>query len=566
MSGTAQTATSVIRLEGGDSMWTHHDLVLLRWLSVLTLVLWEFVLFRCELPAQGHEAKGKITFITPEFVYTSLGRSNHVEDSSNVNVIAKGDTIARLRVVASSSKSTACRLLSFRRAPAIGDTVVAFVAGEAVALSDSLATRIQDTVMVTPTSAINHRVIGQGSSLPSAWLTVQGRIALQYTTFIYSDQNYNQSEPGVSVSMKGKLNGTNFTFQISGNFRALIRNRDFIASAYSSNLTKVYRLSFDYSDGVNSLSLGRVVPGAAPLLGAVDGGYVTHTFGDITMGLSGGFEPAYVPGFSFTDLRKIAVFGEYQSPNRRLFDGTVVYSRSYFKTQLSREAMGGSLVINPTQSIFFTAQSEVDLRTVLDGDLTGKAKLTSLNASLNYAAIHELSIGVGVSVWRPTYFFGFIQTVPQEFLDTKLRTTPLFTLRLDAPGGLSASNSYSPRSSDDGFGKEYLNTSSIGWYDRSFTGINYRASYTVNTTLVSRIKGYALSAQRTITTRFNLNLRYQTNRYTLQNFSTTQDTRSLALDLLASLIPNVSLWLSTERNYGNVVRYTYFLAELSYHL
>ena len=532
---------------------------------VLPAILFLVIFLHAHGVAQNRPVRGTVTFMTSEYVYTTLGRNDSLHDSSRVMVISRRDTIAVLKVFAMSSKSSACVVVSSKRTPAPGDTVVSFVPRADISSRDTSAAVKADTAKMLPKSppAQPRQISGMDNTPP--WIKLQGRVSLQDLSFFYSDSRFNQSEPGVGINMTGKFTGSDLSFQIAGNFRTLLRDKNYFTSASSSNQTRVYRLSVDYNDSVNAFSLGRIIPVYAPLIGSVDGASYAHTFGILTLGLAGGFEPSYVPGISYTDMRKFSVFGTLQTSGRNLFQGTAVYSRSYHRSQLTRDLIEGSILWMASDRLSFTGQTDVDLRTHVNNGLSHDAQFTSINASFNYAVIREFSLGLGVSAWRPTYFFEVVQSFPDNFLDTRLRTTPYVRISLNLPGGISAMNSYSPRTSDQGFGKEYMNSSTLGWSDQSFTKIFYRATYTVNTTELTTVRGWTITAQRSISTIFNLDARYQTNRFDLLSFNQRSTTHALALDLLVSAISRVSFWISAERNYGMTMPYTSLFSELSYH-
>ncbi len=534
------------------------------WLLAFAVLL-PMIMSPPHVAAQNHPVRGTVSFLTSEYVYTTLGRNDSLHDSSLVMVISHRDTTAVLRVVAVSSKSSACAVLSSRRTPAVGDTVISYVPVTLIPRQDTTVPLRRDTAesphesrppLSRQTSRVEHT---------PPWIKLQGRVSLQDMTFLYSDSHFNQSQPGIGINLTGRFTGSDFSFHMFGNFRTLLRDKNFFTSASSSNQTRVYRLSIDYDDSVNSFSIGRIVPAYAPLTGSVDGASIAHTFGIVTLGFSGGFEPAYVPGISYTDMRKFSVSMTLQSEDHRLFQGTVVYSRSYYRSELTRNLVEGSaqVVFNDRLSLY--GQTDIDLQTKLNDSLDDKAQFTSINASLNYMVVQALSIGLGVSAWRPAYFFEVIRLYPDNFLDTRIRTTPYVRLSLNLPGGITAMNSYSPRSSDLGFGKEYLNSSSIGWSDQFYTKIFYRAAYTVNTTALTTVRGLTISAQRPISTMLNLNARFQINHFDLPSLDQVSISRAFALDMLVSLIPQVSFWMSAERNYGMTLPYTSLLAELSYH-
>ena len=502
--------------------------------------------------------RGKITFLTAEYVYTSLGRNDGLRDSMNVMVITRGDTIAHLTVAAVSSKSSACTIVSSRKKPAVGDSVLAFVPS-----APPPAEAGSPAGSPSPAGQTQAGSSRKPEATPG-WLSLKGRIAAQYFTLLFSDRTLDQKMPGVAMNLQGAFTGSPLSFRMSGNFRTLIRDASVIAPGQSPNQTRIYTASLDYSDSVNSISVGRVIPQFSPLLGAVDGAYAAHAFGQFTLGLSGGFEPYTVPGVRFSDQRKFALFAGFQTPDRRTIMTGLSYSRTYFQTSLIREVIGGTAMYMPSDLLYINAQSEVDLRTTLSDQQSMKGKLTSLLANINLNLLRGLSLGVGLSAWRPTYYFPSIRQLSDNMVDLQLRTTPTFNINCSLLQGVYIMNTYSPRSSDLGFGREYMNSSSIHVMNLAGTGISCGGSYTLNTTDLSDGRGYSLTAQRELFRGSTLDVRYETNHFDMLNFRQTSDTRNLAGNLMVQILQSASFILGVEHFSGDTTPFVSVYSELTY--
>jgi hypothetical protein len=529
---------------------------------ILLLIL---TLTSLRIDAQTSVVRGKITFITAEYVYTTLGRNDNLRDSMRVAVLSRTDTVAVLRVAALSSKSSACTLISSKRKPVVGDSVVALISAEKKSIDSTGIAHIPGAPAVPPTGRTGINVTEKKKSEATpAWLKLQGRISAQYFALYFDEKTLDQKTPGMSVNLRGSFTGSSLSFQMSGNFRSIIRDASVIAPGQSSNQTRIYSASIDYNDGENLISVGRVSPPFSPFLGSVDGGYAAHTFGPLTFGLSGGFEPYRIPGIAFTDQKKFALFAGYQSTDHRTLLGSVTYSRSYYQTTLIREVLGGMVTCMPTDLVYFTIQSEFDLRTKLNDQLSMKGKLTSILANVNVSVLRGLSFGVGVAAWRPTYFFPSIQPLANNFVDLTLRATPTFTANCSLIRGVYVSNSYSPRTSDSAFGKEYMNNSSIQFSDFLGSGVHWGATYTLNATSLSDSKGYNVNAQRELFRGAQIDLRYQTNRYTMRPLVQTIDSHDVAGTLMLQIFQQASFWIGVDRYTGNSNPFTSINTELSY--
>ncbi len=516
------------------------------------------------LHAQERVAQGTVTFVSPEYVYTSLGRSAGLTDSMRVSAVRRGDTIAVLKVAALSSHSSACVILSSVRQPVIGDSVITRIPALRKPEQDTITASLIDSLRHAATTQPAPVITSRQQPPDTAFITMQGRASLQYRTVAFAQTEFNQSEPGVALQLRGKVKNSNLSFQVVGNFRTLIRNQNAIARFSSTNLTRIYRMSLDYDDGTTAISVGRVLPQYSPSIGTVDGGMIAHTFGALTLGLSGGFEPTFIEGIAPTDLRKFSLFAGFRTPGQPLAQSNVAYSRTYYRSDIMREVVAGGLTVFPDQAVFLTAQTEVDLRTPVNGALSKHAKMTSLYATLNLRPLRELSFGLGVSSWRPTYFAPTIFTVPSLYVDTRLRTSPMFSVTMNLPRGMSLMNNYAPRTSELGFGKEYSNNTSMYLMDALGTGINCRGTYFVNASQYSTVNGYSASLQRSFAMYLDVTVRYQNNRTELTSFNQFMRTHALASDILVNFARRMSFWISAERNFGDQLSFTSLFTELSY--
>src|SRR5512135_3747375 len=87
-------------------------------LSIMLLLACSFA------EAQMESVQGKVTYLSAGTIYASIGWGGGNQDSTSLFVVAKDDTVAKLRVIAVSSKSCACTVISQKRDMVIGDVVV----------------------------------------------------------------------------------------------------------------------------------------------------------------------------------------------------------------------------------------------------------------------------------------------------------------------------------------------------------------------------------------------------------------------------------------------------------
>jgi hypothetical protein len=512
-----------------------------------------------------HVATGTITYISGDAVYTSLGRNSGIEDSTLVYVMAGKDTVVVLEVFALSSKSSVCSVVKSKRKIQTGDVVFADVP-ETKPLPEETRNVQPSKDFASVDSQLASRFLDKTTNQqPSeSLISLQGRVSVQYFTMRYADQTMNISQPGIILNLRGSVNGSPLKFEVYGNFRSLARGTRSPFAAGSENQTRLYRVSLDYDDGDNQISMGRIIPSAAPSIGYVDGILIARRIGGFVLGSAAGFEPNFTQQGIKTDYRKFAVFSSYQSENPLRLSATAAYARTYFHSQLDREVTSLYLSMNPYSDLSIYAQTDIDLRRKSHDNLLLSPNLTTLYANVNYRITDFFTFGVGAAAWRPTYSFSTIRTLADSLVDGAIRTSPTLSLNFFLPLGLSFYNTYSPRSSNQGLGKEYSNYSSVGISNLFNLGIVLRGSTNINATSSSTTRGYGGSIQKVFLGILDLGIRYQRYRYVVSGVDQKTSTESVATDLMISLTRSMTLWGSVERLHGGSGDGTTILAEISW--
>jgi hypothetical protein len=493
---------------------------------------------------QERPVRGKVTYLAGDVVYVSLGRDAGVRDSMNLFVRVKADTIATIRVFGFSSKSAACRVIATSRQIRIDDEVV----GTASQQESIKVIAPHDTaVAALPAEALQATPRNTIVTLPPPPLTVQGRVSAQYLSFRYSNSAAEVSQPGLVIDLRGKMNNTPFRFRFYGNLRSSAAGGTSPFSSGSRNLSRIYRASLEYDDGMNSVSFGRIIPLFAPAVGYTDGALFSRRFGTLVVGAGGGFEPDFSGRTFSTDMMKFLIFGALSSDEGFRYSVNLAYAKRYFHSTLDREVASSSLSLYPSSDLFVMAQSEVDLRSKSEESYLLKPRLSFLIGTVNYRAASFLTVGAGINSWRPSYAYSAIAALQDTLLDRELRTSPNVTATLMLPGGLSVSDSYSPRSSPDGFGKEYLSSGWISLSNAFHQAITLRGSMNISATTISTTRGYGATLQKMLGDLAQMSFRYQWYRYEFTGSDEINRTKSIALDLLVFLNRSFTLWGSFER-------------------
>jgi hypothetical protein len=157
-----------------------------------------------------------------------------------------------------------------------------------------------------------------------------------------------------------------------------------------------------------------------------------------------------------------------------------------------------------------------------------------------------------------------VSTLQDSLLDHDVRTSPSISASLWFPGGFSLNESYSPRSSADGFGKEYLNTGSISLSNAFDQGITLSGSMNSSATTISTTQGLGGSAQKMFGDLAQVNLRYQWFRYSMAGSGDINRTKSIALDLMMFVTGSLTFWGSYEHTTETSTNGSTLFTELSW--
>ncbi len=513
------------------------------------LIILAALILAGSIRAQDTLIRGSVTYISGDAIYTSLGRNAGIKDSSMLIVVSKKDSVAALKVFATSSKSSVCYLVSSRKMPTIGDSVVATIPNVIIDTGARKIARDSRNTVHRHEEPEQAGILKVSESVRSL-AKVQGRISLQYNRSSYPSLGTTYSQPAISLSLRGKATDLPLTFDVYGTFRSLIAGKQLFYASGQTNQSRIYRLSLDYDDTLNHVAFGRILPPASPSIGYTDGLMYARRVKDVTIGTALGYEPAFTQRTFSTDMKKISFFSRFDDEELWKSSFSVSYARIYFQSDLDREVVSTTLSIFPSYDFFFTAMSDIDLRTKFGTELRSKAQMTSLLSTINYRISPMLSIGGGINAWRPVYSFAAVRDVPDSLLDQQLQANPNMSINLLLPGGISLYNTYTPRTSDDGFGHEYGNYSSIAISNLLEYGINLRGSMNRSTTKWSSNNGYGANVGKSLQGFGEVNLRYETYNYEIHQVAENQQSESMSLELIMSFVPNVLMWGNVERLTG----------------
>jgi hypothetical protein len=517
------------------------------------------ILLTGSLAAQDTLVRGGVTYIGPDAVYASIGRSSGIADSSILLIRSGGDTIAVLKVFAVSSKSSVSHILHSTRPPRIGDQVEASV---------KIQGQPAPTATVTDTATRLMRRMGTESpSIRSQGgrpaITLGGRASIQYLRTTQPSYGRTITQPGLVLNLRGAARDIPLRFELSGNIRSMVYGKQLFFSSDQTNRSRIYRMFIEYDDTTNRITFGRFVPPGAMTTGYTDGVMFSRTEGFLTLGTSAGFEPSFAQQGLSTDMKKFSLFALVNAPDFMRMSANLSYTKRYDHTAVDREVVSSGIMMTPSPDLFITVQGDIDLRQPSGGELRSKAALTSLNAMVNERIIPELSVGAGVSAWRPVYSYASIAGIPDSLLDHQIQTTPSVSFTINLPRGVSMTSMYSPRSSANGFGSEYNASSALSAWNLAGSGFSVRGTYTRNLTPFTVLQGYGASLGRSFGRFGDATFRYQGYHYDYRQIDMSYNSSTLGLDGLVAVTSSLSLSGSVERMIGPGMDGYNIFAELS---
>jgi hypothetical protein len=507
--------------------------------------------------AQVLTVTGKVTFVSVGTVYVSAGRGNGLRDSVLVYVVAGKDTVATMRVIAVSSKSSACTVLLSHRDVVVGDDVVGRVGQED---KQETIVRPRDSTAVTKTGASQNK-----SAQPAeiSAVSLMGRVGLQYYTAQFENSAYNLNQPGMVVSLSATARDLPLRLEIYGNMRSVSRGGTSPFSGGATNDSRIYRLSLEYDDKCNVVTVGRILPLYAPSIGSIDGVSYARRFGNFLAGGAVGFQPSFSQQGISTDAQKVSFFTRYLNHEFYDLNITAAYARTTVSSQLDREVVSVGMNAYSTGGLSIYGYSDIDLRARSGAQVSLSPEVSSGYFMINYRLADFVTIGIGADASRPVYLLSSIQPLADSLMDHTLRSGATLSLNLYLTNGLGIYNTYTPRSFSNGFGKEYTNYSSVYWSNFLTTGAMVRGTYSMTSNGFTTSRGYGVNLQRNVFGA-DITVRYQQSKYNILQLDESNRSETFGADLMVLLSKRLSWIVSYDGVSGYGSRMNSLFTELSW--
>ena len=491
---------------------------------------------------QGAERNvtGEATYVTSVSVYTTLGRTAGIQDSSLLYAVSEGDTFAVLRVFALSSGSSVCRIESKTQEIMVGDRIVGSVQLPEPAPEPSPAAPAAAGIMVSSPDAL----YGDTEQEP---FEVSGRVSGQFYGSFQNESNYNNSQPGVVTKLNVRSTSLPVALDLYANFRNAFYGSGGLSSDQVRNQSRIHRLVVEYDDTRYRVSFGRFAPPYIASIGYIDGLMFSYATGKFSVGAAGGLQPASTQRGVSADYKKFALFTNYFPGGAAGNRVTLAYARTYYFSELDREAasLSASFLLNSSLSVY--AHSDFDMRQKQGETFVLSPRLSQAFLNIRYRLIRSIGLGIGGNATRPLYPYSVLRTLPQEFVDNDLRGGLSFSVYLYLPAGISLSNSYTPRTSRTGFADNYTEYATLTVPNIASSGLTVRTNFNMNANDYTDARGYGVHLFRNMWQAFDITVRYQEYNSTVRQLDQTTTSSTIGADLLIPFSRMFSVMGTFER-------------------
>jgi hypothetical protein len=522
--------------------------------SLVLLVLISFPMF-----AQPKAIQGKITYVAYDAVYISLGKVDGIKESNQVYVIEGSDTIATLKIMAMSSKSSSCSILKTKRKTILGDIVVSTVYPEqsnnkivSKESSDSAFKREEE------------RKVNK-TGFARSFIDINGRISSQYYSTLYDNNpglNYNQ--PGVVLSLNCTENEIPVKLDLYGNFRSLSTGTKSPFGSAVINQSRIYKLSLEYDDTTNLIGIGRIIPAFLPAIGYIDGLLLSEYFNNFTAGAALGYQPGNNHMDFSTDYKKYAFFINYRSAGIFKYSLSTVYSKTFYQKYAEREVVNFSLNLYNNSGFYLSVFSDIDLREKSGSDFRFSPVITGFYSNCNYRFSNTFSIGLGLNTSRPFYPFSTFKNLPDSLLDKNLHYSGNISFDYNIMSGISIYNNFTPRFDVNRSNNNYSNYTSISLNNMFSTGIFSRLNFNLNSNIFTKSKGIGISIRKNFLNLIDVNIRSQIYDYKVLQSGIEYSNTTLGIDIVCFISKSVSFIMYLERLNGSSYKSTSVFNEISW--
>ena len=391
---------------------------------------------------------------------------------------------------------------------------------------------------------------------------LRGRIGFQYSAILFDNASLNMQQPGLVVSMRGDMADVPIKFDIYGTMRLSGRNNSAPFSSKATNDSRLYRFSVEYDNQSMIIGAGRILPVYASSVGYVDGVSVASRVDKFVTGIAIGFQPNTSLQMPTAEMKKFLVFALYQPYDSWNTTASASYARTWSPVGIEREALSTSVSMYSPNGFSLYASSDLDLRSLSNGENSFSPSLSLLVCSANYRFSDIATAGIAIDASRPVYSLSSNSTIPDSLLERELHSGVSFNVSISLLRSAWIYDSYTIRPAGKGWSSEFSNISSFSYNNIVMTGVNFRVNYLINESSFTILHGYGFNVQRNVLG-MDVGVRYQLNRSEINQVQMTNTTTTLGADISAFLTNQLTLMGSFDlmRGLGSTSRS--FFVELS---
>lgn len=373
----------------------------------------------CDERSDAGDGFARITYVTPDGVYIDAGLARGLREGDVLEIVRAGAVVARLAVIAVSSRSALCRAIGASPGLSVGEPVrlASGVNDPARAPADSAAAAVSapppaSAPPASPASRGGLREIG-----------ARGRVGVRFlATLDRSSGGSDVLQPALDVRLTDE-NAPNVPLGYAVDVRARrTYRRDADGDASSAGRTKVYRLASSWApgDGGFLLTLGRQLSPSLAAVSVFDGALAEIVGARWRGGAFTGTQPDPATFRYSNSVREHGGYVQFIAGSDDPVRGSVTAGAigSYQNGDVSREFVFLQSHL-ATRRVSTYLSQEIDLNRAWKADMESESvALTSTFSSVRYRPRGSLELSAGFDNRRSVRLYRDRVTPETDFDDS----------------------------------------------------------------------------------------------------------------------------------------------------
>ncbi len=386
-------------------------------------ILLFFLITSVAVNAQHIVKEGKVSYISPEFIYVNFENTEGISvgDTLYIKTKDKNNPILAVKYLSKSSLSGVKLTEKNIETNAI---IFAFVIAKNSDVIDEIQDKLQTEavypITVEPLTTSSNEFIKKEVSLSK----MDGRYSVQsYSNFSNagSRADYQRWKHSLRFTSQ-RISESGFSFSTYTIFAYKADEWNLVSDNFGRAL-KIYDLNLKYEfDETTRIWAGRFLNSKISNISTIDGLMVEKSFSSLTFGLVAGSRP------NFTDFGlnlKLFEFGGYVSKIDSFGTGVMENTLSAFNQTNDFKTDRRFLYFQHTNNIinntFLFASAEVDLFKKVNDAAKTDFIFTGLFFSARYAPVREFSLNVSYDARKNVIYYETFKSLSQTILENETR-------------------------------------------------------------------------------------------------------------------------------------------------